>query len=85
MALRSTYMADSKLYLQNSPWRYSDRPNRIVVGKFLLQQGADPRRVLETFFDRIKSRECYKNKLCLTISALEILDILKIIKFYSNF
>lgn len=41
---------------ENSPWRYSDRPNRIVVGKFLLQQGADPRRVLETFFDRIKSR-----------------------------
>ena len=27
-----------------------------MVGKFLLQQGADPRRVLETFFDRIKSR-----------------------------
>jgi predicted Zn-dependent protease len=41
---------------ENSPWRYSDRPNRIVIGKFLLEQGSDPRRVLETFFDRIKTR-----------------------------
>src|SRR5688572_17763410 len=39
---------------ERSPWRYSDPPNRVALGKALLLSGADARQVLELFFDKAK-------------------------------
>lgn len=38
----------------DSPWRYSDRANRITLGRFMHALGADARQVLELFYDRAK-------------------------------
>jgi len=40
--------------VRRSPWRYSDRANRLALGRFLLLQGADGRQVLELIYDRVK-------------------------------
>ena len=37
-----------------TPWRYSDATNRVILGHFFLLQGADPRQVLELAYDRAK-------------------------------
>lgn len=37
-----------------TPWRYSDATNRVILGRFFLLQGADPRQVLELAYDRAK-------------------------------
>jgi tetratricopeptide (TPR) repeat protein len=35
-------------------WRYRDPASRIALGRFFLMRGADPREVLEVFFDQVK-------------------------------
>jgi tetratricopeptide (TPR) repeat protein len=35
-------------------WRFNDSASRIVLGRFFLLRGADPRQVLETFYDPVK-------------------------------
>ena len=37
-----------------TPWRYSDPANRLIVGRVALLLGNDPRQVLEVCFDRAK-------------------------------
>ncbi len=44
-------------FVQRSPYSYSDPASRIAVGQYLLADGADARRVLELFFDRVKQRQ----------------------------
>ena len=41
-----------------APWRYSDAPSRVALGKtLLLLGGVDARQVLELFYDRVKKEE----------------------------
>ncbi len=37
-----------------STYRYSDSANRVTLGEYYAYRGADPRRVLETFYDPVK-------------------------------
>ncbi|MBX3442002.1 MAG: hypothetical protein KF774_06325 [Planctomyces sp.] len=41
---------------RQSPWRYSDSPNQVTIGRFLLSHGVDPRRVLSEVFGLVKRR-----------------------------
>lgn len=38
--------------LERTPWRYNDRDSLIPLGKFFLDEGEDPRKVLEICFDQ---------------------------------
>ncbi len=38
--------------LERVPWRYSGKDSFVVLGEYFLQQGEDPKRVLESCFDR---------------------------------
>ena len=38
--------------VQQAPWRYSDAVNQVVVGRFLLSQGVDPKKVLDDIYER---------------------------------
>jgi len=38
------------------PWRYSDFVNQLVVGRLLLRQGADAKKVLDDIYNEIKRR-----------------------------
>lgn len=40
-----------------APWRYSDAPSRVALGRALIRGGADARQVLELFFDNAKKQE----------------------------
>lgn len=40
--------------VKNTPWRYSDAEDRIVLGKMMLEANADAKKVLELFFDAAK-------------------------------
>ena len=40
--------------VQGSPWRYTDAENLVAMGEFAVSQGADAKRVQESFFDRAK-------------------------------
>jgi tetratricopeptide (TPR) repeat protein len=40
----------------DAPWRFSDTPSRVALGKSLLLAGADARQVLELFFDTAKKQ-----------------------------
>ncbi len=40
--------------VQRTPWQYSDSANRIVVGKFVLSQEGDPKKVLEGAYNVVK-------------------------------
>lgn len=40
-----------------STYRYGDSANRVTLGRFYADRGADPRRVLETFYDPVKSSQ----------------------------
>ena len=37
-----------------TPWRYSDAPHLVTLGRAALLMGADPRQVLEVFYDKAK-------------------------------
>ena len=55
MPEKATEMVNSIGELANqTPWRYSDATNRVILGRFFLLQGADPRQVLELAYDRAK-------------------------------
>ena len=40
--------------VQQTPWRYSDAASRIVVGRFVLSQGGDPKKVLGGAYNVVK-------------------------------
>src|SRR4029077_5169116 len=43
--------------VQQAPWRYSDAVNQIIVGRFYLSQGLDPKKVLDTVYNVVKKRQ----------------------------
>jgi tetratricopeptide (TPR) repeat protein len=43
--------------VQQAPWRYSDAVNQIVLGRFYLSQGLDPKKVLDTVYNVVKKRQ----------------------------
>ncbi len=43
-------------YMERSPWRYTDAANRVAAGQFFLLKGADPKQVLELYFDQAKKQ-----------------------------
>ena len=43
--------------IQQAPWRYSDAVNQVVVGRFYLSQGMDPKKVLDTVYNVVKKRQ----------------------------
>jgi tetratricopeptide (TPR) repeat protein len=40
--------------VNQTPWRYSDAVNRVIVGRLFLLRGGDPRQVLELAYDRAR-------------------------------
>ncbi|MEC9091281.1 MAG: tetratricopeptide repeat protein, partial [Planctomycetota bacterium] len=50
----SLMIAQIDQLVKNSPWRYSDAEDRIVIGKMMLEVNADAKQVLELFFDSAK-------------------------------
>lgn len=38
--------------LERMPWRYTNKESFVLLGEFFLQQGEDPKRVLESCYDR---------------------------------
>ena len=43
--------------LRRAPWRYRDPDSQVIVGRFLLERGADARQVLEAIYDRLKKEQ----------------------------
>jgi len=43
--------------VQQAPWRYSDAVNQVVIGRFYLSQGVDPKQVLDTVYNVVKKRQ----------------------------
>ena len=41
----------------HATYRYDDSANRVALGEYYLYRGADPRRVLETFYDPVKKEQ----------------------------
>ncbi len=48
-------LGQSQALAEQSPWRYTDSANRVVLGRIFLLQGADAREVLEQFYDRARN------------------------------
>ena len=44
------------LLVRQWPHRYSDSINRIIVGRFLISQGIDPKRVLDAIYNEVKKQ-----------------------------
>ena len=43
--------------IDQAPWRYSDAANRIVVARYLLARGADPKQVLDGIINEVKRQQ----------------------------
>jgi len=43
--------------IQQAPWRYSDAVNQVVIGRFYLSQGIDPKKVLDSVYNVVKKRQ----------------------------
>ncbi len=43
--------------VQQAPWRYSDAASRIIVGRFVLNEGADPKKVLDGAYNVVKKSQ----------------------------
>ncbi|MBS0262958.1 MAG: tetratricopeptide repeat protein [Planctomycetes bacterium] len=43
--------------VRQAPWRYSDSINRLTVGRFLLSQAVDPKRVLDGIYNEVKKQQ----------------------------
>jgi tetratricopeptide (TPR) repeat protein len=43
--------------VQQTPWRYSDSGNRLLVGRFLLSIGVDPKKVLDGMYNVVKKSQ----------------------------
>jgi tetratricopeptide (TPR) repeat protein len=41
-------------FVQQAPWRYSDAASRLIVGRFVLSQGTDPKKVLDGAYNVVK-------------------------------
>src|SRR5205823_3427380 len=55
---RTQQLADEFAKLVNqAAWRYSDAANRIVVARFLLSRGADPKKVLDALVNEVKKQQ----------------------------
>ncbi len=50
----ATALEEIGTFAQCAPYFYSDSANRVTLGRYFLQRGADPRTVLETFYDPVK-------------------------------
>lgn len=44
-------------HVRQAPWRYRDAANEVVVGRFLLSQGVDPKQVLDALFNEAKKQQ----------------------------
>ena len=44
-------------FVKQNAWKYSDVVNQVVVGRYLLSQGADPKNVLDGVYNEIKRRQ----------------------------
>jgi tetratricopeptide (TPR) repeat protein len=42
---------------KQSPWKYSDSANQVALGRFYLEHGVDPKRVLTEVFGLVKKRQ----------------------------
>lgn len=42
---------------ERAAWRYTDRANRTVMARYLLDQGSDPKVVLQDMLDRVKTQD----------------------------
>ncbi|HEY1067694.1 MAG TPA: tetratricopeptide repeat protein, partial [Pirellulales bacterium] len=45
------------MLLQRAPWQFSDAANQVIVGRWLLKQGADPKAVLTKVYNELKKQE----------------------------
>ncbi len=55
---RATALAEEAAELATrTTYRYGDSANRVALGRLYLDRGADPRRVLETFYDPVKNNQ----------------------------
>jgi tetratricopeptide (TPR) repeat protein len=43
--------------VQQSPWNYRDAANQTLLGRFFLEQGIDPKKVLDVIYNEIKKRD----------------------------
>ncbi|MCI0357519.1 MAG: tetratricopeptide repeat protein [Planctomycetaceae bacterium] len=43
--------------LKRAAWQYSDVVNQVVVGRYLLSQGTDPKKVLDGVYNEVKRRQ----------------------------
>ena len=43
--------------VQQTPWRYSDAGNRLLVGRFLLHESVDPKKVLDGMYNVVKKSQ----------------------------
>ncbi len=44
-------------FVQQSAWQYSDARNRLIVGRFLLNLGVDPKKVLDGMYNVVKKQQ----------------------------
>src|SRR5205085_7459625 len=42
--------------VRQAPWRYNEASSRIIVGRLLLKQGMDPKRVLDGLYNEVKKQ-----------------------------
>ena len=49
--------AEISSLVDQRPWSYTDAASRVTLGRYLFEGGADPRKVLELFYDRAKSSQ----------------------------
>ncbi|MCA9175150.1 MAG: tetratricopeptide repeat protein [Planctomycetales bacterium] len=47
-------IAEVDALVKQAPWRYTDAENRVLLGGYYLEVGADARQVLEVFYDQAK-------------------------------
>jgi tetratricopeptide (TPR) repeat protein len=58
--------------IQQAPWRYSDAVNQVVVGRFYLSQGIDPKKVLDNVYNVVKKRQASYTEVFLASGELAL-------------
>jgi tetratricopeptide (TPR) repeat protein len=56
-ALSRRWSNEISVLVDRNPWSYTNAASRVTLGRYLFAAGADPRKVLELFFDRAKSSQ----------------------------
>jgi tetratricopeptide (TPR) repeat protein len=51
-----TFDEEIQSLLRQAPWRYSDIANQLIIGRWMLSQGADPKEVLTKIYNDAKRR-----------------------------